>query len=426
MAADRSLSTRALLRDRNFTHYLLARVLATTALQMQSVAVGWQVYALSRNYVDLGLVGLAQFIPFVSLVLLAGQFADRANRRWIVTACFAVESFASLALLAFSLSGIRVVWPIFVIAALFGAARAFIMPTTQAMLPNLVPLTLFPRAVALNSSTFQLSMIAGPVIAGFLYALGPGFVYGTTASASALAVVLMVALRYRQSLSVTDGSTFHDLFEGLRFVRSRPNVLGAISLDLFAVLFGGATALLPAYAKDVLHLDVSGFGWLRTAPGIGAAVMALALTLRPVHRHVGRWMFGGVALFGLTTMVFGLSTSFALSLVALVLLGAGDMVSVYVRQTLVQIETPDRIRGRVSAVSSVFIGASNELGEFRSGLTAAWLGLIPSVVVGGVVTLSVTLLWTVLFPSLSRMFAFPSPPRETEEPAGRRTPSSNA
>jgi MFS family permease len=423
MAVDRSLSTRALFRDRNFTRYLLARIFATTGLQMQSVAVGWQVYDLTGKYTDLGFVGLAQFIPFVTLVLFAGQLADRANRRWIVIGCYFVEICGSLALLAFSLSGIRVVWPIFVVAALFGATRAFIMPTTQAMLPNLVPAELFPRAIALNSSTFQLSMIVGPAIAGLLFHFGTPVVYGAIAGLSALALLLMILMSYQQTFVATGESTVHSLFEGLRFVRSRSTVLGAISLDLFAVLFGGVTALLPAYAKDVLHLGADGLGWLRTATGIGAALMALALTMSPIYRHVGRWMFGGVAVFGVTTIVFGLSTSFTLSLLALVLLGAGDMVSVYVRQILVQLETPDHIRGRVSAVSSVFIGASNELGEFRSGMTAYWFGLIPSVVIGGVATLGVTLLWIILFPSLARMHGFPP---HAQDPPGPRAANRQA
>ena len=359
-------------------------------------------------------------------MLFAGQFADRVNRRWIVIACYFVEICGSLALLAFSVSGLRVVWPIFLVAAVFGATRAFIMPTTQSMLPNLVPVELFPRAVALNSSTFQLSMIVGPAIAGLLFDFGTPVVYGAIAGLSALALLLMILMSYGQTFAEAAESTMHSLFEGLRFVRSRSTVLGAISLDLFAVLFGGVTALLPAYAKDVLHLGVDGLGWLRTATGVGAALMAMALTVRPIYRHVGRWMFGGVAVFGVATIVFGLSTSFTLSLLALVLLGAGDMVSVYVRQMLVQLETPDRIRGRVSAVSSVFIGASNELGEFRSGMTATLFGLVPSVVIGGVATLVVTLLWTVLFPSLARMHSFPSHALESPRPAEAEGPSRRA
>ena len=423
MAADGPLSTRALIRDRNFTRYLSARTFASTALQMQSVAVGWQVYDLTGKYTDLGFVGLAGFLPFVSLVLVAGQLADRLNRRWIVIACYFVEICGSLALLAFSLSGLRVVWPIFVVTAVFGATRAFIMPTTQAMLPNLVPAALFPRAIALNSSTWQCSTIVGPAIAGLLYRFGAPVVYSSIAGLSLLALMLMLAMTYRQAFVAAAESSFHSLFEGLRFVRSRSTVLGAISLDLFAVLFGGVTALLPAYAKDVLHLGADGLGWLRSATGIGAAVMAIALAVSPIYRHVGRWMFGGVAAFGLATIVFGVSTSFALSLLALVALGAGDMVSVYVRQILVQLETPDRIRGRVSAVSSVFIGASNELGEFRAGLAAFAFGLVPSVVIGGVATLCVTALWIVIFPPLRRMHMFPrhahelAPPAEAPGPA---------
>jgi MFS family permease len=417
MTVDRPLASQALFRNRNFTRYLLARVFATTALQMQSVAVGWQVYALSGRVDYLGFVGLAHFVPFVTLVLFAGHFADRANRRAIVVACYVVEACCSLALLFFSLSGLRVVWPIFIIVAVFGATRAFIMPTTQAMLPNLVPTGHFARAVAFNSSTFQFSMIVGPAIAGLLYRLGPQVVYGTIAGLSGLAVALMLMVEYRQKFAAGVEATFDSLFDGLRFVRTRPTILGAISLDLVAVLFGGATALLPAYAKDVLHLGVDGFGWLRTAPGVGAAIMALALAARPIHRRVGRWMFGGVTAFGVATIVFGLSRSFALSLAALVLLGAGDMVSVYVRQLLVQIETPDRIRGRVSAVSAVFIGASNELGEFESGMTALWFGLVPAVVIGGIATLGVTGLWVALFPTLARMDLFPRHAAEPSQPA---------
>ena len=412
MADARSQLSRSLFRNRNFTCYLLARVLATLALQMQSVAIGWQVYALSGRVLDLGFVGLAGFLPFVSLVLFAGHFADRANRRRIVISCYIMEACCSVGLLMFSLAGLKVVWPIFIVVALFGAARAFIMPTTQAMLPNLVAVEDFPRAVAVNSSTWQLSSILGPALAGLLYRLGPEVVYGVIAALSTLAILLMVVVRYEQTFVASDDSTVHALFEGLRFVRSRPNILGAISLDLFAVLFGGATALLPAYAKDVLHLGVDGFGWLRTAPGAGAAIVAGLLAVSPIYRDVGRWIFGGVAAFGVATIVFGLSTSFPLSLCALILLGAGDMLSVYVRQLLVQIETPDRIRGRVSAVSAVFIGASNELGEFESGMTALWFGLVPAVVIGGCATLGVTLLWIVFFPSLARMRQFPRPARD--------------
>ncbi len=407
MTVDGSLSTRALLRDRNFTRYLLARICATTALQMQSVAVGWQVYAITGRYTDLGFIGLAGFLPFVSLVLIAGQLADRMNRRVIVIACYVVELCGSLALLAFSIVGLKVVWPIFIVAAVFGATRAFIMPTTQAMLPNLVPTELFSRAIAVNSSTWQFSMIVGPTIAGLLYRFGAPVVYGSVAGLSALALLLMILMTYRQSFAAATESTLHSLFEGLRFVRRRPIVLGAISLDLVAVLFGGVMALLPAYAKDVLHLGAEGLGWLRSATGIGAALMAAALASRPIYRRVGRWMFGGVAVYGISTIVFGVSTSFALSMLALVALGAGDMVSVYIRQTLVQLETPDAIRGRVSAVSSVFIGASNELGEFRSGLAASAFGLVPSVVIGGAITLGVTGLWVFLFPMLARMNLFP-------------------
>jgi predicted MFS family arabinose efflux permease len=281
------------------------------------------------------------------------------------------------------------------------------MPAQQAVLRNLVPTSDFSQAVALSSSTFHVAVIAGPVLGGLLYALGPTTVYLTASLLLALAVLLMSGTRSTGQRISTQPASWHTVLEGLRFVWSRPIVLGAISLDLFAVLFGGATALLPAYAHDVLHTGPTGLGLLRTAPGAGAAICSVLLAFVPIRRHVGAWMFGGVAVFGAATVVLGLTSSIAVALVALVLLGAGDMVSVYIRHLLVQYETPDEIRGRVSAVNSVFIGASNELGEFESGLTAGWFGLVRAILLGGAATLAVTGLWTVLFPVLSKMDRFP-------------------
>ncbi|MGE0384619.1 MAG: MFS transporter [Gammaproteobacteria bacterium] len=405
------------LRNRNFARFLAARFAATLALQMQSVAVGWQVYEITGSLLDLGLIGLAQFLPFVALALPAGQLADRLDRRRLLIACYAIDACCALALLAFHLTGLRVAWPIFVVMAVFGAARAFTMPVAQAMTPNLVPPELFPRAVAVNGLAFQIAMITGPAVAGQVYRLGAGVVYSSIALLIGVSVILLASVRYRQDLGDRAPIGWSSLLEGLRFVRSRPIVLGAISLDLFAVLFGGATALLPAYARDVLHVGVDGFGWLRTAPGIGAMLTGLALSYHPLNHHVGRWMFGGVAIYGVATIVFGLSTDYALSLAALMALGAGDMVSVYVRHLLVQLETPDAIRGRVSAVNSMFIGASNELGEFESGIVAAWIGLVPAVVVGGAATLLVVAAWVKLFPVLARMDAFPAPNRAPAAPS---------
>jgi MFS family permease len=400
------------LRNRNLAFYLSARFLGTIAVQMQSVAVGWQVYQITGSLFDLGLIGLAQFAPFLVLILWAGHVADRHNRRLIVLLCMATQLVCSALLLGFTVAGSATVWPVFAILVLFGSARAFMMPASQAVLRNLVPDKDFGQAVALSSSTFHVAVIAGPVLGGLLYAAGPGTVYMVAAALLALSVVLMGATRSAPQAISKAPVSWHTLLEGLRFVRSRPIVLGAISLDLFAVLFGGATALLPAYAHDVLHAGPTALGWLRTAPGAGAALCSIALAFFPIRRRVGAWMFGGVALFGAATLVMGWTSSFAVALVALFLLGVGDMVSVYIRHLLVQYETPDEIRGRVSAVNSVFIGASNELGEFESGVTAGWLGLVRAILLGGAATLAVTGLWAVLFPVLSKMDRFPHHAKE--------------
>jgi MFS family permease len=397
----------AILRNRNFAFYLSARFLGTLAVQMQSVAVGFHIYQLTHSLFYLGIIGLAQFAPFLVLILWAGHVADTHDRRTIVLACMATQLLCSLLLVAFTLSGSRVVWPVFAVLVLYGSARAFMMPATQAVLRNLVATADFSQAVALSSSSFQVAVIAGPVLGGVLYVFGPNVVYIVSGSLLALSVLLMSGTKSAQQARNKSPVSWHVLLEGLRFVWSRPIVLGAISLDLFAVLFGGATALLPAYAPDVLGVGSAGLGLLRTAPGVGAALCSMVLTFRPIARHVGRWMFGGVALFGLSTVILGLTHSFAIALVALFLLGAGDMVSVYIRHLLVQYETPDEIRGRVSAVNSVFIGASNELGEFESGLTASWFGLVRAIILGGAATLVVTGVWMKLFPVLSRMDRFP-------------------
>jgi MFS family permease len=301
------------------------------------------------------------------------------------------------------------------------------MPASQAILINLVPSGSFGNAVALSSSSFHVAVIAGPTLGGWIYLFGAQTVYTVVSVLLALAVVLTLSIRMQPTRVKREAATWHTLLEGLRFVRSRPVILGAISLDLFAVLLGGATALLPAYASDVLHVDSAGLGLLRTAPGAGAALTAVILGFTPISRRVGRWMFGGVLLFGAATVLFGLSVNFQLSMAALVLMGAGDMVSVYIRHMLVQLETPDAIRGRVSAVNSVFIGASNELGEFESGLTAAWFGLVPAVVIGGIATLAVTALCVWKFPVLRNMDRFPvafqdSDKRQAESVSARPRP----
>ena len=405
-ASDGRLSR--LMAHPGFVRFLTARLAVSIAVQMQTVAVGWQIYAITRDPLDLGLIGLSQFLPFVLLVLPAGHVADRRNRARILAVCFSLELLCALLLLAFTLSGLAVAWPVFAVMVIFGIARAFSMPAGQALLPNLVPPELFARAVAVNSSTWQVSTIAGPAIGGLVYLLGPDVVYGTVAALLAGAVLLMIGLRAPPPAPTDEPDSWHTLLEGLRFVWRRKIILGAVSLDLFAVLFGGATALLPAYAHDVLHIGPDGLGWLRAAPGVGAAIIAFALAWRPIRKQVGAAMFLGVAVFGIATVVFGISHSFWISIAALTVLGAADMVSVYIRHMLVQLETPDGIRGRVSAVNAVFIGASNELGEFESGVTAAWWGLKPAVVVGGIMSVLIAGLWTRLFPALRRMDELPA------------------
>ena len=385
---------------------------------MQTVAVGWQVYEITRDPLDLGLIGLSQFLPFVLLVLPAGHFADRHLRQKLLSACYGLMLVCALLLLAFSLSELQVVWPVFAVMVLFGVARAFAMPTGQALLPNVVPPALFGRAVAVNSTTWQLSTIAGPAIGGIVYLFGAPVVYATVALLLAAAVVLMFGVRAPAPARSAQSITFDSLLEGLRFVFQRKIILGAISLDLFAVLFGGAVALLPAYASDILKVGPDGLGLLRAAPGVGAVVVALLFTWKPLAQRVGPAMLWGVAVFGVSTVIFGLSESFAVSLAALAVLGAADMVSVYIRHMLVQLETPDEIRGRVSAVSAVFIGASNELGEFESGVTAAWWGVRPAVVVGGVVSIAIAGLWARWFPQLARLDRFGSPRTEPAAGAG--------
>ena len=399
----------AVLRYRGYAAYAAARFCTTLCWQMLSVAVGWQVYALTHNPLDLGYVGLVQFLPFVVLVLPGGYVADHVERRLVLVAAYGVAALCAGILAWCSLAGVRAVWPIFAVMGVFGAGRAFWMPASSAMTPNLVPPEAFPNAVALNSMLLEVGVIAGPALGGVLYLIGPSVVYCVVTGLLLLAVALISVIkpiRARDTAEESRTGTMASLLEGLRYVLHHKALLGAISLDLFGVLFGGATALLPAYAQDVLHVGPVGLGVLRTATGVGAALTALALVVSPIERHVGRWMFAGVALFGMSTVVFGISRSFPLSLLALVLLGSGDMVSVYIRQVLIQLETPDAIRGRVSAVGSMFVGASNELGEFESGLTARWFGLVRAVVLGGVVTLGVVGAYLRLFPELRVMDRF--------------------
>ena len=388
---------------REFRWFLAMRLPAALAVQMQSVAVGWQVYDISHKPLSLGLVGLAQFVPVFGFAIIAGHVADRFNRRRILMACIGLQLLCALMLLVIMASGTRDVRPIYAVLALFGTARAFSAPAIQAILPNLVPRDRLGSAFAWNSSSFQTMTIAGPAMGGLIYAIGAGAVYGVSAGLFLLSLLAALAIHSPPIQSDGRGMDLNSLFAGIRFIRARPAIAGAISLDLFAVLFGGATALLPVYARDILMIGPLGLGFLRSAPAVGAVVVGLILAHRSLGRHAGRTMFAAVGLFGVATIVFGLSRNFAVSLVALAVLGASDMVSVFVRQNLVQRSTPDAMRGRVNGVNFLFIGASNELGEMESGATAALMGSTPAVVAGGIGTLLVMVLWLWTFPQLRRV-----------------------
>lgn len=397
----------SILKNREYLLFLAARTLSSVAVRMQAVAVGWQVYESTRSPLDLGWVGLSQFLPFVLLVLPAGHVADRFDRRRIATACIATQVFCIAVLLALSIRGLSAAWPVFAVMVLFGASRAFYIPSMQSLVPSLVTSAELRSAIGLNVSVSQIAFVIGPAIGGLLYLLGPIVVYGVGAVLLMLAVVMLLLIRVPPSIEREhEPTTWHTVLAGIRFLKSKPVMMGAMTLDLFAVLFGGATALLPIYASDILHVGPDGLGWLRAAPGVGASLCALALAFMPISRFVGRWVLGSVAVFGLATIAFGITESFVVAMLALIVVGASDMVSVYVRNLLVQLETPDAIRGRVNAVSAVMIGASNELGEFESGLLASWIGAVRAVTLGGAATVAVVLAWGRLFPDLQKMDRF--------------------
>jgi MFS family permease len=399
--------SRSVFAHRAFALFWGARVLSTLAVQAESVTIGWQVYTVARHSrsveesaFQLGLVGLAQFVPLFILTLFAGATADRHDRRSIVLACTGIEIVCALVLAGLALHTRPSQGPIFLIAALFGASRAFLSPAIGAVGPMLVPRELLPRAISWNSLGDQAGLVIGPWIGGALCSVSPTVAYVGSAGLYALAAGALLSMRANTVPRRQPGSRLDQIREGIAYVRTNTIVLGAISLDLFAVLLGGASALLPVFARDVLNVGAHGFGVLRSGPAIGAAVMALALSRWPLHRRAGRWMFAGVAAFGVATLVFAVSRSLSVSVIALATLGAADMISVYVRQSLVQIVTPDSMRGRVSAVSSLFIGASAELGEFESGVVARLLGPVGAAIFGGVGSLVVTGVWAKIFPSL--------------------------
>jgi len=392
----------AALAHRDFRLYLGSRFLAEVGSQMIGVAVGWQVYSVTHRPIDLGYVGLVQFVPAFGFSLLAGHVADRFDRSRIVAACNVALAACALALFAVSSRGVQSLVPVFAILFFVGVARSFAGPARQALVPGLVPAADFPNAVTWGSTVWQVSTIVGPSLGGILYGAAGGatWVYATCAAVIGVASLLAFAIAPRPFTGEVQAVSWETVLGGFRYVRDHRVILASISLDLFAVLLGGATALLPAYASDILHIGPWGLGVLRSAPAVGAAAMAVTLGFRPLVRRAGPIMLACVAIFGVATIVFGLSRSFALSLVSLVVLGASDMVSVVVRSTLVQLRTPHEMRGRVSAVNMMFITGSSELGELESGVTAAFLGVVPAVVVGGVGTLAVVMVYTMIYPEL--------------------------
>ncbi len=393
------------LRIRDFRLYLSVRFMSSIAMQMQSVAVGWQIYDITGDPLSLGLVGLAQFLPMAGFILPAGDISDRYDRRVILAVSYAVQALCGLALLWLAHTATIVTWPFYVVLVVFGAARGFTSPAAQSFAPFLVPPSMLPSAVAWSSSANTSAVIIGPALGGLLYVLGAGVVYAVCFALFMSMALLTAAIRTRAPRHIGQaGETAWDrLLAGLSYIRTKRIILGAILLDLFAVLLGGATALLPVYAKDILMVGPDGLGVLRSAQAVGAASTALLLANFPLRRHAGPAMFGGVILFGIATIVFGVSESFALSVVTLAVLGASDMINVFVRSTLVQLATPDPMRGRISAVNMLFVGASNELGEFRAGVMAVMIGTVPAVVFGGVGTLAAVAFCGWRFPELRKV-----------------------
>jgi MFS family permease len=406
---DPRLAGRVAFQYPNFVSYTLARFLIVVSLEMQSVAVAWQVYEITRRPIDLGYVGLAQFAPGFVLFLFAGHAADIFDRRKLLMWCYAGFGLCSTLLLVITWRAPHSVHLIYVVLVLLGVFRSFNFPVSRAILPHLVPEEHFSNAVAWNASTFQIATIAGPAMGGIAYAAfhGADGVYAIAVAVSLLSIIFTLRIHSLPTsppkrMTTREPVSWRTAFAGFRFIWEKKVILGSISLDMFAVLLGGAVALLPVYAKEILHTGPWGLGLLRSAPGVGAALMAIAVAHRPIRRHAGITMLACVAAFGVMTIVFGVSHSLVLSLVALFLTGAADMVSVIIRATLVQVATPDAMRGRVNAVDFLFIGVSNELGEFESGLTAQWFGAVPAVVLGGVGTLLVIGAWAWLFPELRK------------------------
>jgi MFS family permease len=390
-------------RHRDFALFWVALATSAFGVSMALVAIGWQVYAVRENPLDLGLVGLAEFLPLPLLALPAGNLADRVPRRFLYVFMICLDVVVAVGLLLVTVAGARSVWPFFGLAFVMGIGSSIGAPAGRALTPSLVPQEILVRALALRSVAFQLSLVAGPAVGGVLFALSPYAVYATAICLSLFALGCVVALRGGREPAVEVAEGFHEVLAGVRLIRRTKVLLGAISLDLFAVLFGGAVALLPVFAKDVLHVGPAGLGLLRSAPAIGSFAASLVIARRPIRQRAGPTLFVVVALFGACMIVFGLSKSMWLSLVALAVGGAVDLVSVVLRSTILPLVTPDAVRGRVNAVEMVFISASNELGAFESGLAAALVGAAPAVVIGGVATIAIAGIWWKLFPSLARV-----------------------
>src|SRR5215813_12459169 len=398
-------SGRAAFQYPGFLLFQMARFFVVLATEMQSVAVGWQVYEITKRPLDLGYVGLAQFLPGIVLFLVSGHVADRYRRTKVVFFCFLGYTVCSTLLFLTAMHGTRTVYPIYAILVGLGAVRSFSAPVSRAILPQLVPEKDFPNAVAWASTIFQCATILGPSLGGVVYAAthGPATVYGMGMAAGALATLGTLRIPTTSAPRKREPINLSNVLAGFRYIWKEKIIFGSISLDLFAVLLGGAVALLPVYAKEILQTGPWGLGLLRSAPGIGAGIMAIVIAYKPLRKNVGAIMLWCVAAFGLFTVVFGISRSMIFSLIALFMVGATDMVSVIVRATLVQIATPDEMRGRVNAVDMVFIGASNELGQFESGVTAQWFGTVPAVILGGVGAIVVTGLWAWMFPQLRKV-----------------------
>jgi MFS family permease len=418
MSVEEDPSKLSILQHRSFAQFWLSRVCGSLANQMQTVAVSWQVYEMTGRPMDLGLVGFAQFLPLAVLFLVAGQVADRYDRRATLSISQTLDGLAMGVLALGTFGGWLTRDVILVIVLMFGTARVFQQPTQQSLLPLIVPAKLLPSAIGISSSSNQVATIIGPVIGGVLLAYSIPLVYVLCAALYFIAAILSALLKAERGAVSREPVTFSTFFAGIGFIRKREVILGSLTLDLFAVVLGGVNAMLPIYAKDIFDTGPEGLGLLRLSPAVGALAVSFLLARWPIRRHAGAIMFTTVAIFGLATIAFGLSTSMTMAVISLIVMGASDLVSVVIRLTLIQLGTPNDMRGRVSAVNSLFVGTSNQLGDFRSGLMAEWLGAVPSVLIGGIGTLVVVAASIFLFPQLTRVNRLDDVRKDAERPTG--------